>query len=240
MKTFKHYRSLWNLRTTCALLSLDIVQPFWDELGFGGSLGDDLRDASRQLLQIWWDQEGGNAVDTDKLESEGLEYWRDWIKQGWGESVAMALIAISDELHMPELGSWQHAWTELLARLPSEIDQGSRPPISPTKLEAVLEAARRYTTASKAAHDRVDAISTATASAWDDSLLRRDFYPDDEPSDRKFDPDTWLWKLLNEREWRRFAADLRDALTADELQAFIIWGAERPGNVFGRHLSKAL
>ena len=109
MKTFEHYRSLWNLRTTCALLSLDTVQPFWDELGLGGRLGEDLRDASRQLLQSWWDQEGGSAADADRLESEGVGYWRDRIKQGWGESVAAALIAISDELHTREIGSWQHA-----------------------------------------------------------------------------------------------------------------------------------
>ncbi len=89
----KHERSgglhgkAWDLRVACALVSLDILEPFLAELGFRRDDGAAVRQAGRAYLDEWL--------------RDDAEAWPASARQTHGEVIADRIAQLSDELATP-------------------------------------------------------------------------------------------------------------------------------------------
>jgi len=176
----------------------------------------------------------GSSLDTEE--------WLKRVRVDHGESLAVRLAALSSSLgSQPSPIAW-HGWTELMVRLPQEVERGSKPHLPAHKLRALRRLANSHLEAMKHSHERVESVAAAASSnAWDRRLLESDFYPadddhDDDGTARRFDPWGWLCQLLAEREWRNFGESLHRELTDAEILELVSWGQAIPDSAFGKYL----
>ena len=114
-----------------------------------------------------------------------------------------------------------------MVELEDQTSGRSRPRITPDKLEWLTKAASSYLAESKHLHERVDRLDYRL-SVWDAQFLVANFYPaddfDDDDEDARFDPRSWLWALLDLRQWAQFQELLRSNLSAQDLEELVTWG----------------
>ncbi len=228
----------------CALLSLDAIEPLLEDIGFKLSEALQLRDVCRQYLELWKsdDRYTGTTTSTHEPSADSAE-WLAGVGRDHGESFVARLLTLSSRLGSRHGGLARDGWTELMVRLPQEVERGSKPHLSPKKLQALKTLANGHLEAMKRLHERVESVAAeALSSDWDQRLLESNFYPaDDEHADdegaRRFDPRGWLWELLAVTEWRSFAESLHMELSDSEVEELISWGKAIPQNAFGKYLA---
>lgn len=195
----------------CALISLDIIDPFLRDLGF---VGDDVaaaRNAARKFLSGW-----------HAFAAEGANAWLDSIRSEYGNSVAERITELSDAL--AHAGPVHFSWNQLMVKIGEGI--GSEADIPPNKLEWLRAAAETHLAGSDQNRQRLEDLA-APVTEWDVALLTENFYPgdnDEDPDSRRFDPGSWLWAYFDKLHWERFREQLRSNLTPEELNRLVAWG----------------
>jgi len=227
-----------------ALLSLDAIEPALEDIGFQRDEAGQLREITRQYLELWAaaDQTNDSSTSVDGLSLDSAQ-WLNRVRSNYGESLAARLAEMPSRLAIRR-GATREGWTELMLRLPREVEHGSKPNLPEDKLQAFMALAGRHLEAMKRTHERAETLASASSqSEWDSHLLASNFYPDDygnDESERQFEPVPLLWQLLSDREWRFFAEDLRKELSEAEILELVSWGKASPENAFGKYLSTAL
>ena len=215
----------WDLRVACALISLDIVEPFLDELGFRGDNGTAARQAARTYIDEWRSREQGGSDLSRAALNDAAEAWLASVAEVQGAYVAIRIAELSDELatrkphHLP--------WTGLMVALEGRSTKHSKPRLNAAKLAWLKKSARAYLAESDRLHTRIDALHSAKLGAWDGQLLAEPFYPpgnDEDTHGVHFDPGSWLWAWFDQVHWERFRYVLRDRLSAHELDELVSWG----------------
>lgn len=229
----------------CALLSLNAIEPTLEDIGFKHSEAGQLREMCRQYLELWAADERASAssasTDGPPLDTEA---WLDHVRKDHGQSLATRLAELSSRLANRPGAVARDGWTELMVRLPQEVERDSMPHLPAQKLQAFRTLADRHLEAMKRLDERVEYLGDASSgSEWDRALLESNFYPDDNDEDqaaRRFDPKPWLWQLLSDGEWRTFAESLRHELTETEILELVSWGKAIPESTFGKYLAAPL
>lgn len=214
----------WDLRVACALMSLDMVEPFRAELGFSRDIGATARQAARKYLLDWRlrEQRGPDDSGTGSQLDPGA--WLASVRATAGSNVADQIAQLSDELAAP--GPNHLPWIDLMVKLEHHAANQSVPRLTQGKLTWLRKAARLYLAESDHLHARVDALASAKLSPWDAQLLSEDFYPavSEEDDYVHFDPGAWLWAWLDKRHWQQFRDLLRVGLSAQETDELVSWG----------------
>jgi hypothetical protein len=227
-----------------ALLSLDAIEPALEDIGFQRDEAGQLREITRQYLELWAaaDQTNDSSTSVDGLSFDSAQ-WLDRVRSNYGESLATRLAEMPSRFAIRP-STAREGWTVLMVRLPHEIEHGSKPNLPAHKLQAFMALAGRHLEAMKRTHERAESLASASSqSEWDRQLLASNFYPiddGDDDSERRFDPVPLLWQLLSDREWRSFTEDLRKELSEAEILELVSWGKASPENAFGKYLSTAL
>jgi len=209
------YATSWDLRVACALISLDLIDPFLSELGFDRDNIAAARDAARKFLVGW-----------HASASEEIDPWLNSVRNEYGDSVAERMAELVDALAHP--GPIHLSWIELMVKIRGGIGSRWEADLPPNILEWFRAAAGTYLAGSDQIHQRVDEL-VAPITEWDITLLTQDFYPgdtDEDPDSRRFDPGSWLWAYLDKLHWERFRERLRSHLTPEELNHLVAWGDE--------------
>jgi hypothetical protein len=211
VKSSRRRDKSWDLRVACALISMDVVEPFLDELGFSGDDGAAARQAAREYLLDW------------RLRDDA-ETWLASVREGHGPRVADRIAQLSDDLATP--GPNHLPWVEFMVKLEDPEGIQTKPRLGRAKLAWLRHAARVYLAESGHINARVDALGSAKLSRWDAQFLSEDFYPADSEDDAEvhFDPGAWLWAWLDKRHWERFRHELRSKLSAQEVDELVSWG----------------
>ena len=207
----------WDLRVACALISLDVIEPFLGELGFSRDDGEAARQAARRYLLDWRSRGQGASQDD-------AEVWLASVRESNAALVADRVAQLSDELATP--GPNHLPWIELMVKLKDKAAMQTKPRLSRAKRLWLGNAARVYLAESDDIHERIEALGSAELSHWDAQFLSEDFYPadsEDDPSTH-FDPGAWLWAWLDKQHWKRFRDQLRSKLSAKETDELVSWG----------------
>lgn len=224
MRSDRRRDKSWDLRVACALISLDVVEPFLAEMGFSHDEGAAARQVARTYVIEWRSREvvrsdesiGGTALDP--------EVWLASVRESHGAFVAERIARLSDDLatrgpnHLP--------WIELMVKLEDEATLSSGPQLTRGRLAWLRDAARIYLAESDHIHGRIVTLGSAKLSPWDRQFLSDDFYPADSAKDTgaDFDPGAWLWAWLDDRHWQRFREQLQSNLSPREIQELVSWG----------------
>lgn len=201
----------------CALMSMDVVEPFLGELGFSHDDGQAARQAARKYLLDWRSRE-------QRASEDEAEVWLASVRESDAVLVADRIAQLSDELATPAPNHLP--WIELMVKLEDKAALQAKPRLSRAKLLWLSNAARVYLAESDHIHARIEALGSAELSRWDAQFLSEDFYPadsEDDPSTH-FDPGAWLWAWLDKRHWERFRDQLRSKLSAHETDELVSWG----------------
>ena len=195
----------------CALIGMDVVEPFLAELGFSGDDGAAARQAARKYLLDW-------------RHRDDVGTWLASVREGQGPRVADRIAQLSDDLATP--GPNHLPWVELMVKLEGPKGMQTKPRLGPAKLAWLRHAATVYLAESGHISARVDALGSAKLSGWDEKFLSEDFYPADNEQDPdvRFDPGAWLWAWLDKRHWERFRDQLRSKLSTQEVDELVSWG----------------
>ena len=210
----------------CALISMDVIEPFLGELGFSRDDGGAARRAARRYLLDWRSREQGGSEWSRGASEDDAEIWLASVRESYGALVADRIAQLSDELATP--GPNHLPWIELMVKLEDKAAMQTKPPLSRAKLLWLSNAARVYLAESDHIHARIEALGFAELSEWDAQFLSEDFYPadrEDDPSTH-FDPGAWLWAWLDKGHWERFRDQLRSELSAKETGELVSWGDE--------------
>ena len=233
----------WKLRVACALLSLDAIEPYLEDIGrFRRSDAPALRALSRQYLERWGDGDDGPGGPAEKDVAFDPQAWLDLIRQEYGEGLTSGITDLADALVTGTSASSRHGWTELMAKLAHEHQVGSTPDVPPIKFQAFERISTKHLESMEGVRRRIDEFAKSMSTAWDKSLLQVDFYPndDEDQESRRFDPKAWLWELWSDRQWQSFATSLHRELTLLEIDKLLSWARALPGNAFGEYLSASM
>ncbi len=206
------YARAWDLRVACALISLDIVDPFLSDLGFGRHDGAAARRVARKYLVAW-----------DTASNEAPDAWLGSVRTNAGKAVVDRVAQLADALAHP--GPSDLAWIELMVKVRDGVGSGSDPG-TPSKLEWFRAAGLAFLAESDHIDQRLDAL-VEPVTEWDVSLLSEDFYPldsDEDPDSGRFDPRSWLSMHMRKRRWQRFRDLLRESLSVQEVDELVSWG----------------
>ena len=108
------YARAWDLRVACALISLDIVDPFLSDLGFGRDDGAAARRVARKYLVAW-----------DTASNEAADAWLGSVRTNAGNAVVDRVAQLADALAHP--GPSDLAWIELMVKGPRRDGLWFRP-----------------------------------------------------------------------------------------------------------------
>ena len=227
-----------------ALLSLDAIEPYLEDIGFQRDETSQLREIARQYLKLW---EAADQINDSSRLGDGSSLdttqFLDRVRSNYGESLAARLAEMPSRLAVRP-GAAREAWTELMQKLPQDLARGLKPNLPAHKLQAFMALAGHHLEALRRIHGPAESLALAASqSDWDRHLLAGNFYPiddGDDESERRFDPVPLLWQLLSDREWRSLAEDLRKELSEAEILDLVSWGKDTPENAFGKYLSTAL
>jgi hypothetical protein len=241
LKMAADYQQLWNLRVACALLSLDAIEPFLLVIGFRQDRAPTLRAICREYLAAW-EQRGdvGEESEAGRLRSSA-ELWLDRVARDQGQTVAIDIVHLADSLSSRATTPERPGWTELMARLARE-PAIVPPQLPPAKFEVFKRISNRHLESMKLVHKRTEEFAGSLTSAWDMSLVQGEFFPDGDEDEEssQFDPETWLWDLLSDIQWRSFSAELHQNLTAAEIDLLVSWAKGLPDSTFVKHITTAI
>jgi len=170
----------------CALLSLDAIEPTLEDIGFRRSEAGELREMCRQYLDLLAAEErgSGSSASTDRSPLD-TDAWLDHVRKDHGQSLATRLAELSSRLAYRPGAVARDGWTELMVRLPQEVERGSMPHMPAQKVQAFRTLADRHLESMKRLDERVESLGDASSgSEWDRALLGSNFYPDDNDDDQ--------------------------------------------------------
>lgn len=224
MSTASRRDNSWDLRVACALISLDLVDPFLAEMGFSQDQGTAARQVARAYVTEWRSREEIQSDRSEDASDRDAEAWMASVGERSRALVADRIARLADDLagrrpnHLP--------WIELMVKLKDEAIFASAPQLLQVGLAWLRKAARLYLAESGHIHARIDSLLSTDLSLWDGQLLSEDFYPSDYEGDTgaQFDPGAWLWVWLDDRHWQRFREQLQSNLSAGEIEELVSWG----------------
>lgn len=224
MRTASRGDKSWDLRVACALISLDLVDPFLAEMGFNQDQGPAARQVARAYVTEWRSREEIRSDRNEDASDLDAEAWMASVGERNGALVADRIARLSDDLavrranHLP--------WIELMVKLKDKAIVASAPQLLQARLAWLRKAARLYLAENGHIHARIDSLLSTQLSLWDRQLLSEDFYPSDYEGDTgaQFDPGAWLWVWLDDRHWQRFREQLQSNLSAGEIEELLSWG----------------
>ena len=226
---------IWDLRIACAVLSLNLVEPFLRDLGFRPTEGKLVRRISRELIRPWLVRNNSSVSPEDLILKQAPGAWLRDLSLRYGRSLARRFGALSNSLaETSRYGSERLAWTELVMTSHSLASISS---VDPSVLETFSRLSRNYLRTEARLDDRVKLLAIRPRSVWDKHLLSAPFFDREDLPENRFDPGPWVSALLRQRQWLRFRASLIANLSPSNLTALVSAARNLPSLRLSEHLS---
>jgi hypothetical protein len=213
-------RDSWNLRVTCALVSLDVLKPFCRDLRIQPSQYESIRRISRDYMRTWLDRgRKGQRNRNNPTPAAGSD-WLQAVASHHGKAKARLFEALNNELAALHPGASQRlAWTELMVTI---SESRGRSADSSTKdwLAEFEVLSRQYLRRASDLDRRLESTSFRPRTAWDKRLLSTRFFPG---RDSRFDARSWIEALLRNRLWTKFQGNLQQSLRSDQIADLVSW-----------------